>query len=370
MSKNQDEIQERIVRKRWKNELSRQSISYSSYRPKKRNKSKKVVEHFTFEKNFSIYSADKDKSYQDTINIINAISRFSKSGLKKAHLDFSKTEVIKAAAILILYATVEQAIKEGVSFKIVSFPRDFKAIRIIKKSGLEILCRDNIHKPDFDGEYLPVIGGSSGQYRDDIVDFIQQKIYKNKMSAHTESIYGGAIHEAINNVAYHAYPDTHELENKRWWVKCDLAGDQLFLALYDKGVGIPETVMNRSWYEEILKSSYPDLKEKISEELISHGIAKSDMLLYKVGVVSDAMKIAISMIGDITGTKSSKHGQGSKSIKALVSENDLGKLWIYSNHGLYKLESDTIETVDLPKPMPGTLLQWNIEVTFDEHKND
>ncbi|MEX2990944.1 ATP-binding protein [Serratia fonticola] len=370
MSKNHDVIQERIVRKRWQNELSRKGIFYSEYRPKKRNKSKRAVEHFTFPKNFSIYSADKDKSYQDTINIINAISRFSKGALKKAHLDFSKTEFIKAAAILILYATIEQAINEGVNFKIISFPRDIKAIRIIKRSGLELLCRDNVHKPKFDGDYMPVISGSSGQYRDDIVDFIQYKIYKNKMSAYTESIYGGAIHEAINNVAYHAYPNTHESIQKRWWVKCDLAGDQLFLALYDKGVGIPETVMKRSWYEEILKNAYPELRIKISEELTNQGIAKSEMFLYKVGLVSDAMKIAISMVGDVTGTKSSKHGQGSKSIKALVSENEQGKLWIYSNRGLYKLESDIVETVDLPKPMPGTLLQWNIEVKLDEHKND
>lgn len=370
MPKNHDEIQERIVNKRWKNELSRKGIFYSSYRPKKKNKSRRVVEQFTFPKNFSIYSADKDKSYQDTINIINAISRFSRSGLKKATLDFSHTEFIKAAAILILYATIEQAINEGVNFKIISYPRDLKAMSIIKRSGLQILCKDNFHKPKFDGEYIPVISGSSGQYRDEIVDFIQFKIYKNKMSALTESVYGGAIQEAINNVAYHAYPNTHNSDQKRWWVKCDLAGDQLFLALYDKGVGIPETVMNRSWYEEVLKNSYPEIKNKILEEFNNHGIAKSDMILYKVGIVSDAMKIVISMVGDVTGTDESKHGQGSKSIKALVSENEQGTLWIYSNHGLYKLESDLVKTVDLPKPMPGTLLQWNIKVKLDEHKND
>ncbi|MGE1562731.1 ATP-binding protein [Pantoea septica] len=370
MSKNQDVIKEKIAKKRWHNRLARQDMEYCPYRPKKKGKEKKIIEYFRFPKKFSIYSPDEDKSYLDTMNIISAISRCARSGSQKAHLDFSQTEFIKAASILTLYAAIEQAISEGATFKIISFPRNIQATRVIKRSGIEKLCRDNSHKPNFDGEFIPVISGSSGDFRDEIVDFIQYKIYKNKMSAHTESIYGGAIQEAINNVAYHAYPDTQESSKKRWWVKCDLAGDQLFLALYDKGVGIPETVMKRPWYEEILKNTYPDLKEKIVDELVNEGISKKDMIRYKIGMISDARKIHISMIGDVTGTDQSKHGQGSKSIKALVSENAHGTLWIYSNNGLYKLESGIVKTYDLPKPMPGTLLQWNIKVDLDELKND
>lgn len=73
------------------------------------------------------------------------------------------------------------------------------------------------------------------------------------------------------------------------------------------------------------------------------------------------------MVGDVTGTDSSKHGQGSKSIKALVADNDIGTLWIYSNDGLYKLKSGSVETIDLPKRMHGTLIQWNIKVDLDEN---
>jgi len=375
MPKNQTVIKRRIGSKRWLNELDRKEIVFCPYpyRPKKKNKSKKAVESFRFPEQFTIYSAQKgsgDSSYHDTLNIIAAISRLTRNGPKKAVLDFSHTEVIKTAAILVLYATIEIAIKDGATFRIVSFPKDFKAVRLLKRSGLETLCKENAHKPVFDGKYIPVISSSGGDYRDDIVDFIQYQIYENKMSAHTESIYGGAIHEAINNVSYHAYPDTELSSQKRWWVKCDLAGDQLFLALYDKGVGIPATVMKKPWYEEILKSAYPHLKDKIAETFENEGIAKKDVLKYKAGIVSDAIKIVISMVDDVTGTDFSKHGQGSKSIKALVSENEQGKLWIYSNKGLYTFESGNTETYDLSRPMPGTLLQWNIKVDLNEHKND
>ncbi|EKM5761197.1 ATP-binding protein [Cronobacter dublinensis] len=366
MKKINELVKQSIGQKRWQNEVQRKDIDYCPYRPKKMNKSKKAVEYIRFPEYFSIYSADKNKYYKDTMNIIYAISRMVNTNTKKVHLDFSQTEYIKAASILILYAAIEHAINLGVNFRIISFPKDYRATRMIKNSGLEVLCKENIHQPNFDGDYIPVISGSGGDFRDEIVDFIQHKIYKNKMTADTESKYGGAVQEAINNVAYHAYPDIPESSNKKWWVKCDLAGDQLFLAIYDKGVGIPKTVMNRSWFEEILESTYPKLVPQIKQELEKEGVTKKDLFGYKFGIISDAMKIAISMVGDVTGTEESKHGQGSKSIKALVTENDQGTLWIYSNNGLYKLKSGIVTTYDLQKPMPGTLLQWNIKVDLDE----
>lgn len=63
-------------------------------------------------------------------------------------------------------------------------------------------------------------------------------------------------------------------------------------------------------------------------------------------------------------------GQGSKSIKALVKETQQGKLWVYSNRGLYFLEDklgvsddeNKGEAIQLPKPLKGTLVQWNINI--------
>lgn len=367
MSKKSPNIKELIAKKRWINELNRKNLYYSSYRPRKKENKKQDHEFIIFPKNFDIYSLAKELIYKETMNVIGAISRLNLSDFKKVNLDFSQTENIKAASVLILYATVEQVINQGISFKIISLPRDFKATKTIKDSGLISLCKKNLSSPNFNGERIPVISGSGGDFREEIVDFIQHKIYKNKMSPHTESIYGGAIHEAINNVSYHAYPTIEDGSHKKWWVKCDLADNQLFLAIYDKGVGIPETVMGRAWYGNVLKITYPEIAGKVTAELKEEGLSSAEILRYKVGSVSDAMKIAISMIGDVTGTAESKHGQGSKSIKGLVSENDIGTLWIYSNNGLYKLNAGKIEIIDLPKPMPGTLIQWNIKVDPNEN---
>ncbi|MEM8142181.1 ATP-binding protein, partial [Morganella morganii] len=190
----------------------------------------------------------------------------------KVLLDFSQTNHLKVAAMLALYAAVEKSIQTGGSYKIVAFSKKNFVNETLKKSGFLILCRNNSATPYFVREYMPVVSSVGGNYRDDIVDFIQQKIYKDKMSAVTESIYGGAVHEAINNVFYHAYPGL-ELEDKRWWVKCDLVGDQLFLAIYDKGVGIPTTVTKNTWYGNALEKSYPALAQQITDELSKDGIS-------------------------------------------------------------------------------------------------
>ncbi|HDL7602234.1 TPA: ATP-binding protein [Yersinia enterocolitica] len=366
-NKDREAVQNRIALKRWLNVLKRKDLTYHSYRPRKKGNQKSDYEYIKFPKNFCIYSPEKGKDYQETLSIITDIDNINKNSTTRVLLDFSHTEHLKVASMLILYAAVEDSISNGKTYKIVSLSKELKVNRIIKKSGFIRLCKRNIIPPNFDGEYIPVIASTGGEFRDEIVDFIQQKIYKNKMSAIKESIYGGAIHEAINNVAYHAYPSLNEgNKNKKWWMKCDLADDQLFLAIYDKGVGIPETVLNKLWFGDTLKTTYPELEAKVINELKGEGIAAVDIIRYKFGRVSDAMKIAISMAGDVTGTAASKHGQGSKSIKALVSSNEKGTLWIYSNNGLYKLKNGKVDTIELPKLLPGTLIQWNIKVEYDE----
>ena len=86
-----------------------------------------------------------------------------------------------------------------------------------------------------------------------------------------------------------------------------------------------------------------------------------DLILFKR--ISDAHKVGLSMTGDVTGTQKDKHGQGSKSIRALVEDNLNGRMWLFSGLGMFKLSYGESPVVcDLPKPMQGTLIQWNIQL--------
>ncbi|EJD6474802.1 ATP-binding protein [Providencia rettgeri] len=367
MKKDKNAIKQGIAEKRWLIKLKREGLEYSRYRPNKKGNSKRESAYIQFPEKFSIYEIEDKKNFKNIIEIIDDIDREIKT---KVTLDFSKVRYLKVAAMLILYAAVEKAIHRGISFKVYSLSRENKVNRILKNSGFLTLCRNNELKPFFDRDYMPVVSGVGGQYRDDIVDFIQEKIYKRRMSPDTENIYGGAVHETINNVSYHAYPKL-EPSNKKWWVKCDLAKDQLYLAIYDKGVGIPETVIDKSWYWDTLVLSQPDLVRKIHTELQKDQLDVNGLRLkIALGKVSDAIKIAVSMVDDVSGTGETKHGQGSKSIKALVNKNEHGKLWIFSGNGLYIIKDGKAEVFDLPSSIEGTLIQWNIKVEYDEPEND
>ncbi|PCQ28361.1 hypothetical protein CQA29_20585 [Klebsiella pneumoniae] len=125
--------------------------------------------------------------------------------------------------------------------------------------------------------------------------------------------------------------------------------------------------MQKTWFMSTLKSEYPGLKVAVKEELERIGLGYTERSKVKVGIVSDAVKIAISMIGDVTGTANDKHGQGSKSIKALVLNNEHGNLWIYSNLGMFKLSNQKGDKInELTHKVPGTLIQWNIKVSYED----
>ncbi|WP_272527600.1 MULTISPECIES: ATP-binding protein [unclassified Providencia] len=367
MKKDKNLTKQNIAVKRWLIKLKREGIEYSPYRQKKKGKGRKESSYIQFPEIFCIYEYENKKNFRNVLEIIDNIDRETKT---KVMLDFSKVRYLKVAAMLILYASVEKAIFRGISFKVCSLSKENKVNRILKNSGFITLCRNNELIPFFDQDYMPVVSGIGGQYRDEIVDFIQEKIYKDRMSPDTESIYGGAVHETINNVSYHAYPEL-DANKKRWWVKCDLTKEQLYLAIHDKGVGIPETVTNKSWYGDTLTLSQPKLVKKIHEDLMKNDLDVSQLRLkIALGLVSDAIKIAVSMVDDISGTGETKHGQGSKSIKALVNKNEHGKLWIFSRNGLYIINGDDVKVIDLPSPVKGTLIQWNIKVEYDEPENN
>jgi len=210
---------------------------------------------------------------------------------------------------------------------------------------------------------MPIISSVGSEMMEEIIDYIQNKIYNDQMSPDTEHVYGDAVSETINNVRLHAYPNS-KLQDKKWWLMCSVLGKKLYLAIYDTGVGIPKTVIDRPWFVSAVQITHPQEYASILEQ--HPGFEKEKPLLLRLipTKISDEQLIMISMQGDVSGTKQDKHGQGSKSIMALVGDTADGVLWVFSNGGLYKFNQadKKPEMYKLPKEFPGTLVQWNIEL--------
>ncbi|WP_143426358.1 ATP-binding protein [Gilliamella sp. Occ4-3] len=366
--------EECILAKKREDKLNRRKrIKLGKVSRKKQKKNKQTFNnnYISFPEKFCIYYDQsyrhKGKEYYDqkkfikTMGVIEKIKKFVPKDLNDTlKLNFSLCERISAAALLLLYNAIESFTKEY-NRKVIIYrlPRDTHASHLLKRSGFIKICNLQENVADFSLDKVPIITGIGGEYRDKIVDFIQNKIYGNNMSSETEWSFGDAIQETFANVTRHAYPNEENEEDKRWWLICDLYGDDLNLAIYDSGIGIPNTVVENKWFNKILKVSAPKLK--IQKSILNEIINSTNINKVSLNKLTEWHKIFIAMQPDASSTKELKHGQGSKSIKALVEKNN-GKLTVYSNKGLYFTKDGSSNGRDLEHSIFGTLIQWNIKV--------
>lgn len=373
----------RIIARRRKLQLSRADKKYN---PSKYPTKPAILqgEYIVAPEKLSLYEVSVDeKIFLDTLEFIKNIrENFCH---KKTVIDFRQTRRITAAALVIIYATLHDNLKLGYQKSAVMYPTDSaESTKLIRSKNVHKLIKGQ--NPDVDiksARTLPIISGVGNEHFDDVIDYIQKRIFNDKMTEEDEYVYSDAVSETINNVGLHAYPHLSK-PDRRWWMTCSVIGNQLFLAIYDLGVGIPETVMRKDWFMASLKSSYPEVYKKLHDEIpeVRNGTLELFAYLPAKLVVKDSQMIYLAMTGDVSGTKQTKHGQGSKSIKALVKETKNGKLWAFSGKGLYTLghevkskdsQSASIpddanrETVPqlytLPTAIPGTLIQWNIQLS-------
>jgi hypothetical protein len=346
--------------KRFELELSRKT--YTANRPvlKKHSNGDEYIVLFSPER-LSIYDINNYSAYIDTLNFINDIKKYA--GRAELIIDFQRTSHLKAAALVTIYSVIDQLVDIHGVFAKVKLSKDVRVNKLIRTSNLKKLIEGrDLPINLFGSETLPIIKGVGAEYTEEIVDFIQLNIYKNKMDPEDESICSNAIYEVIENVCNHAYPESEE-SKKSWWLLANVIGNQLFLAICDSGIGIPNTIVGRSWFKTNLKSMYPEQYESVTESAKQSGTSFAETLKLK-SYLKDKDLINLSMKGDVSGTIQRGRGQGSKSIKELVTENSNGKLWVFSKSGLYMLiKKDTGPNLyELPKTFPGTLVQWNIEV--------
>ncbi|WP_036988417.1 hypothetical protein [Pseudomonas sp. S9] len=347
---------------RWRNALKRKDKKYLAHRPRVvRNVLGQDV--IVAPEYISIYELGGVLSpYFKTMNFINQI--YERYRVRNCLVDFSGTKGFSAAALVVVYAAIEKAGSGRKGRANIAFSLKSPAVnKTIKSSNLLKLIRGHDISYSLDSaRSMPIISSVGSEQMEEIIDYIQRRIFKDKMSPATEHIYGDAVSETINNVRLHAYPDT-PLDEKRWWLMCSTFGKKLFLAIYDYGVGIPNTVVRQSWFFPLMKYANPDEYQRLVEEIPELESPGFSVLVPKH--IPDERLIYYSMQSDVSGTKQEKHGQGSKSIKALVNDTDDGLLWVFSNNGLYTFSAEDQKPGEakLKKSFPGTLVQWNIEIS-------
>ncbi|EJL6748771.1 hypothetical protein ODX99_001143 [Vibrio alginolyticus] len=231
---------------------------------------------------------------------------------------------------------------------------------------------------------IPVISGSNCEFEtlaDDLVDAISDKYYDGQIPPHIEAKISQAIIETLENVGRHAYPSESDEEKKKWWLICSIgqvhadSEDYMFLAIYDQGRGIPLSFEDSQVFQNRIKKHYPkeyqtlilgedpDTGKTSAVKGLVRSLASKVISLRKT--IGDSGMIYGSMMHEITRIDDENHGQGSVSIKDVITNDPESKLIIHSCKGCYQFnrgsqKEDT--TFEHKNELSGTLLQWSIKL--------
>ncbi len=329
LSKDYKDRQKRIIIDRLKRE--------------QRNKRSKrqIIRSFTYQNN-EIILAPKQLVLQKpqlTNECTAFIQRLSKSIPKKKTtcIDFSNTEIFTALAAVYLYSEIDRHNAAVVKIQNISS----KQVRnTLGRSGLLKLCGHS----DMDSDGYPITRGIDDDDLPEIIQYLMTtaSLYNQlnpKNSPQAERLVSKAISEAMLNVSQHAYPGTDKNSRFRWII-ADIIDSNLHIALCDRGVGIPKTLFNKSWFKEIAWTGIGDAK-------------------------------AIRKAMQYTRTQSRRHGSGlgSKDIQELILEGK-GELIIISGKGYYCLKGSNKKekTYRISYDIKGTLIQWRIRIAEKENE--
>lgn len=291
------------------------------------------------------------------------------------YISFKETKVLKAMPMLMLYSIIDEAREINgciTSIGIIWSKSSTRINSIIRNSG-SFLRASERETMMSDAITMPVIMGDNSRVlslQERIIDFILDDEYYIDISAEREQEISSAIQETVDNVGRHAYPDMKDHKDKKWWICCDRIGDNLFIVIYDSGIGIPSSLSeNNAVLLERVNRLYPEQckaqpKESIEDDSktrIVQAIINVKLLRKRL---SDGQLIRAAMHVDVTSTELTQHGQGSKSIKGLITADENSFLLMYSNYGFYRYsnnDEDNEQSVrNSEYKIPGTLIQWSI----------
>lgn len=232
---------------------------------------------------------------------------------------------------------------------------------------------------------IPVISGSNEEFvdfPDVLVDAIRDKYYDGDIPSEVEEKISQAITETLENVGRHAYPKENKAINKKWWLICSVgqtdfhSSDRyMYLAIYDAGRGIPSSFSDSPVFQNRVKNHYPKEYNSLiqgdniaeNKQNVITGLArkmKSYVTPFRE-MIGDSGLIYASMMQDLTRLDDEDHGQGSKSIKDVITNDTNSKLLVFSNKGCYqynKGHSEEHSQFEHTHELPGTMLQWSINL--------
>lgn len=295
-----------------------------------------------------------EKRYTEFFNFIRQIETYASNG--KVLIDLRNVHEVKAAAMLVLFASIQTLQKKYNKKDIIKFTKckHPNITRSFGRWGFWGLTtqKDTLPSPNLGNSLEICMTSYESTKRNDksqlkkVITYTQDAIADAGLDEENVLAYN-AITESVSNVWQHAYDEdflgadfNHELAN--WWIIVEKIEDQFFIAVYDIGVGIPTTLERKSWYTVYFLNS--------------------DGQLYEYA--ADAHRIKMAVEYGRSRFKVDNRGKGLSEAKDFVLSNPEGAMIIYSGSGAYifKTASGEEKLESTPSGFPGTLIQWNLRL--------
>lgn len=293
----------------------------------------------------------RDKLYR-LLRQLAAVPRFS-----KLTLDFSGLLEIKVAALVVLYAHLEIMLESKVARKLLWVKSPIEEINTeLSSIGVWALLGEE-YRPKAGTIRICSVSNEQNQSNNkqplrDAITYAKDAIAQYQLpgvESEDDDAAFGAISESFTNVWQHAYAEDLALRHvtlgesagvKKWWIALKHMDGQLFMAVYDIGVGIPASTRRKGWYSSV----------------------KQDLVSFLTGMSSDNQDIKTALEYGNSRYKIQGRGNGLPTMKKFVEINPNGALRIMSGKGMYRFGSrnGSEDWSDLTANFPGTLVQWNI----------
>lgn len=282
-------------------------------------------------------------------------------------ISFAYCKELKAAAQVVISAKIEMLLREkNINVTVRKSQKSSFVNAHLEKCGFFSLCEQKCTTNQFDGDNVLLMVSSQDKHEiDRITDFVIEQAYGEHPSPEQEKLIGAAIGEAHYNVILHAYKNLST--DKRWWLRCSIIDDELYLIIYDNGIGFAQSLDEKN--ANFTDNNWVDILQNFINQLgiksdVSH-LSNAEAFSYFQNKQSQLIYIAMTeRQTGMEGELSVGHGRGSKSIKALVNEHSDGKLWVFSHYGKYVYSNEAKPPLlyDHKQSLNGTLIQWNIKL--------
>ncbi len=154
----------------------------------------------------------------------------------------------------------------------------------------------------------------------------------------TQELFADCLNEAVANTVNHAYRfetvGAPPKPQQKWWMLSQLRDGQLFVAIYDSGMGIPNSLKSKPEWKEFLK----------------------------VRNYSDPRLIESAVASNRSSTRLPERGKGLPEMLEFSQELRVGGLSIWSGRGgfSFNVERSLERRTKFSNPLPGTLVLWEI----------